>query len=390
MKTSEITKCPYCGDTEIYRRGIEYLCGNCRELFSLSLIRKKYTFLPVYSQKDKEIVDRIIDIIKQHGHDILTLDNVPENKIEERILEYKGQVDRCLYFVSQNSISESDPVSEVLEICRNIYADFQIILLDNTGFSEINVSYMDRQVADVSGWRENDTSEKTDIFLEEKLQAFFNTLLTDDKNEKKDMLQKINMILGINKKYSEPEHKINLVYDDMFGEEIEQWRTGKNISGCFVIFGNDSVIRSAYCNYLLSNNLNISGAVFLENDISAEYLIKLLAYRIAEIYPSYRKILYEQLLRESNNTISILCDLSIEELYDYLIGGTFIYTINGGHNVELFIIDGIEHITDGREELMSIFSQKVSEITWLKFILSCPQDDELKSYFYDHNKITLD
>jgi len=394
------SRCPNCKSEYIFfspRRQM-MVCEDCGNSFEKPLEDhpKLHVFFSYGHDSNRIVVERIMSVLRERGHDIwidrerIDVGSEWRQRITDGILNSDGVVS----FMSRHSVRKPGVCLDELRIAlcvRN--ADVKTVLLESEREVEPPASLASRQWLDMSDWKEHFDAGGADwdAWFEAKVDELVACLESPESvsfhGELEELRSALHPLPYGNREY-------DLMQRDFYGrlwllDRVQAWE-GSTDQRVFVLWGVPGSGKSSFASHLEHFDPAVAATVFFEYGraelASFDSVTRLLAYQLACKLPDYRaQLLY--VVRNQRSEVDYLHD---ESLFDLVVGNPLRNSVDGQRATTVVLLDAADELAELNPDLLPRLLAKLDELpTWMRLIVTSRPDPTIEALFDDVASVTL-
>jgi tetratricopeptide (TPR) repeat protein len=406
MAKESVTRCPWCGSTEVSESpsGGECFCWSCHTTFSPSDCgdtaggtRPRIALFMSYAHADGKMPLMVLTELKGHSYEVI-FDRQegggirPGDDWRERIAEMiASSPDGVVAILSENSLRPGGVCLDELSIAVGGYGQWDSqrrvwpVLISPEGELTIPPTVARTQWLDLSSWREAaaDGEKGLSTWISGRMGELFSAI---EDPETKRLRGDVATIAGLLPVPTETPRLAALLRRGLSGrtwltDDVRNWLLDGGAPQVCVVWGGPGTGKSAWAAHLahygLGMNARVAAALFLERDFNAYddpcTFVQSLAALLSFELPQYRRALVGTLVRHRDEIESLIMRGRAEELFDLLLGKPLSCSLNGGHEPMLVIVDGLDETEDekGGNPVAKTLGRIISRLPpWMRFLLT--------------------
>ena len=374
--------CPFCASENIFfsKKRSMYFCEDCDNSFEQPAENKgPRIFISYGHDKNAVVVKKIKEYLAQSGYDVwIDTSNIEKGcDWREQITNVLMGSNGVISFLSKHSVRDPGVCIDELKIAVCLkHAYITPVLLESESEVVPPKIITNTQWIDLSDW-EDVPEQEWDSYFATKTEEISKALNNGSSATYCREMEMLSNKLRVSDNFAKEQQLLKqpFIGRHWLTEKVHNW-LNKSESHSMMIYGVPGSGKSAFSANLAHYNPNVVGSIFFEWDNTAlssvDYVIKLLAYKIAAKLPDYRRILCT-MLSDKQDSSKITDDHHGSGLFDILILNPIQCCIDGNRDTLFLIFDGLDETS---HEVGNLLMRKAQYFPgWLKVLFTSRFDE---------------
>lgn len=351
-------------------------------------------FISYGHDDNQQVVSMIKDYLVKKGYDVWIDTSCIQKGRDwrERITDGLIASNGVLAFLSKYSVRKPGVCLDELRIALRLRHSYvKSILLESDDKVKPPSHLTDRQWVDMKDWK-SIPADQWEKYFHEKMSELLEALESTEAKKYEEDMDYISHFLNVHDIISKEQ---SLLKEEFIGREwltqqLQEWFESDN-NNRMMLYGVPGSGKSAFAANFSNFSIDVIAALFFSWDnitlSDADYIIRLLSYKLAANLNDYRRMLCNLLKKDADKEKNA-DKLHGAGLFDWLILDPINCCIDGFRGRRLIIFDGLDELNN--EVAFLLFRKSAMFPEWIRVLFTSRFDETAVSKYSSVKTIILD